>query len=332
MTADHPLTNHSSLPRFWVRACEQMCAPRDRAGADYTVTELLRPAYQALLLEKYGPTTPEDVSLFGDRMLGVGVHRALEVGAKRLEDGAVLGGFSEVRLSSTFAGKVVSGATDQFELLQGNDDETFLDQTEGVLWDLKTCRVWAVTWFLKGRGKNEWEAQVNAYAELWRRAGFTPKALKILAVMKDWSFRDAERGDEGYPKHQEVVLEMPLWSPEKAVAFIEGRVEAHEKARRVGEKKTPICTPEERWAKEDAWAVHSFVGGEQSARAHRVFDTEAEAEAECEDVNRKQLSKAPSARKHYEVVFRKGEDTRCRPRFCRICSSCSYWSANGIKF
>lgn len=326
----HAITNTHGLPAFWVAACERAIGVR-KIDAAYSVTDLIRPVHQSILIRAYGEECSEDASLFANRLMGTGLHAILEQAGNTTH-----GVIAEKRLSGVFGGVVVSGATDQFSS-SDDSDETLVHA--GTVWDVKTCRASAVTQFNEGRSKSDWECQVNAYAELWRRYGIGVDAVKILAVMKDWSWRDAGR-KPGYPQAQVAVLELPLWPSSKVVQWIENRVTAHEIARKHYEQSGAIpapCSPEERWSAPESWAVHSSQNGERSARAHRVFEhgdyenPAAAAIEEADEMNSKQRALAPSKRKHYEPVHRPGEDVRCRPLFCRVAQKCSYYQQFGIK-
>ena len=68
----------------------------------------------------------------------------------------------------------------------------------------------------------------------------------------------------------------------------------------------PACTPEERWAKPDKWAVMKH--GRKSAV--KVFDSEEEANANI-------------GLGDY-IEYRQGVDTKCED-YCMVNQFCPYW-------
>lgn len=67
-------------------------------------------------------------------------------------------------------------------------------------------------------------------------------------MLRDWG-----------PRHQQdglkpvEVLQVPLWSKEQALAYVQEQVKLHRGA--MEEEVLPICTPEERWATPTTYAM-----------------------------------------------------------------------------
>ena len=108
----------------------------------------------------------------------------------------------------------------------------------------KTTSVWAVM-----NDKPEWEQQLNIYAWLVAtNKKVAIKSLQIVAILKDWSKREAERKPE-YPQRNVAMINIPLWTFEEQEAFIKGRIAKHSAAEFALETDAdlPECTPQEMW-------------------------------------------------------------------------------------
>jgi len=79
------------------------------------------------------------------------------------------------------------------------------------------------------------------------------------------------------------------------------------------------CTDEERWQREDKYAVRK----ESNVRALRVFDNKKEAEKFLKE------SKTTKDSKEYVIDERKGEPIRCTGNYCKVnewCNQYQEWS------
>ena len=200
----------------------------------------------------------------------------------------------EVKLSAACGGGEVSGIFDLY------------DPAEGKVVDWKTTSVWKI---VKGEF-DDWRDQLLTYCWLIsQRDGSTPCRAEIVAVLRDWSASKA--GEAGYPPTQVAVV---------GFDFDEDEVAAHgeELAQRVDtlmelegapDDGLPMCTPEQRWAKPDVWAVMK----EGRKTAVKLFDDEEDAE---------KMAAAKGAG-HY-VDLRPGTDGKCG-RYCPASPFCSYW-------
>jgi hypothetical protein len=118
--------------------------------------------------------------------------------------------------------------------------------------------------------KPEWVQQLNCYAELLRRAGETVTGLQIVAIYRDWSKNKAH--DHNHPQSQVQIFNVPLWTEERATAFLAERVRLH-LAAQAGD--TVSCSSEERWARSTKYAL--MKEGRKSAV--KLYDEEGEARA-----------------------------------------------------
>lgn len=261
-----------------------------KGKADYSVTELLSPPRVQRLRKLYHSQMKQDVSQMLWQLMGSALHVVAERGQA---DGHV----TEERLFTTFEGVVVSGAID---VQQEEDDGV-------TIMDYKFTSAWAVM-----NEKPEWEQQQNIYGWLVRREKKkNVKGVKIIALIRDWNRREAERRED-YPKAPIQVISLRLWSHEEAEEFVRSRIAAHNtgKVAVAFDEELPLCSDEDRWVRETKYAVMK----EGRKRAVKLFDNEADAKQFAEQ------------EKGY-VETRNGEAIRCAGDFCGVSQWCSQYRA-----
>lgn len=273
------LTNKFALPEPIVEAIRNDGYTKD--GADLSVTELIAPVQQRYLMRKHWDDLEEDASDKIYSLLGKSVHSILEAANRT--------GIAERRLFITVHGLTVSGGMD-------------LVNQDGKLTDYKVSTAWK---FKQGKVPWEFEQQLNIYAEILRKNNESVTELEVVGILRDWSKLEAARSDD-YPKSQVVTMKVPMWPAEKARAFIEERVLLHKEARE--EKRIERCTPEERWARPDQWAVMS----KGMKRAVRLYASEEEA-----------ANHASQNEAHF-VEKRRGANGRC-DHYCSVNKFCSQY-------
>lgn len=276
-------TNIYSLPEPLASAIRN--DPYVKRG-DISATGLLRPPQMAALEIAHKDELTEDVSDGVWRLLGQAVHAIIE----RADNSNHL---AEEALETEVAGWKVTGKPDLLD-------------PDGVLHDWKVTSVYS---FLLG-DKPEWEAQLNIYRFLYSKYGFQVKKLQIVAILRDWV--SSKRNDPEYPPAPVQVVDIPMWDLNQTKEFIESRVMLH-KAARMGQFRD--CSPEERWARPDTWAVMR----EGRKRALRVFDNEVEAH-----------TRARSLGADHNVQHRPGGNIRCE-RFCPVVRWCEQAKALGVQ-
>ncbi len=259
--------------------------PYERVG-DISVTSLIKPPQMVFLERLHSTEIVEDVSDGLWRLLGTAVHSILE----RANLDNVL---QEERLLADVGGWIISGKPD-------------LWCEPGDLDDYKCTSVFA---FLLG-DKPEWEQQLNLYAALYRRAGFPVDRLQIKAILRDW--QRSRSVEAGYPAIPFMVVDIPVWSPNQAEAFLSARVALHQEAH--DHAIFPPCTPEERWARPDTWAVKKV--GNKRAMQGGVCETLAEAEALIAAVGATGVKT--------EMEYRPGRNIRCES-YCQAAPWCKQW-------
>ena len=284
------ITNKFNVPETLVAL-----ATRDyytKGKSDYSVTEIISPPRIQRLRRKHFEEIEQDVSDMLWMLLGTALH----VVAERSE---VLGHTNEERLSAGINGIILSGAID----LQK-------DEADGVtITDYKFTSAWALM-----NDKPEWEQQQNIYKYLVERVKKKPvKGLKICALIRDWSRRDAQNKPD-YPQAPIQVIDIPMWTFDRTEAFIKERVEMHRDSKVSADwgDELPLCSEEERWVRPTTYAVKK----DGRKTAIRVFDTQDEADA--------LLKEMPEKDKGF-IEIRKGEAVRCTGNFCGVSQWCNQY-------
>lgn len=280
------LTNKSNLPQAIVNAIK--ADPYSKGNADISVTGLLNPARKRQLEIQYQDEIEEDAADRIWSLQGQAIHNILE----RAADPTVT--LIEERLFMQRYNWTISGQFDSLVI------------SNATLQDYKNGFVHA---YQKGV-KPEWIAQLNLYRLLLIENGYiTPKRLQIVMFLRDWS--KAKARSETYPQSAVQVLDIPIWTEAETEAFLHGRLLAHGQA----QYELPLCTDEERWKSEDAFAVM----GEGNSKATATHPTLEAAEADAEE-------RTAKGRKQYHVETRTGENRRCAD-YCAVAPFCSQWKA-----
>jgi len=282
------ITNNYGLPESFVAFAK---ADRYSSGAaDISVTGLIdSPRVRVLRRENAGEAETDVVDMVW-ALFGTAVHHVLEASS----DGEKV--IQEERLFAEIGGWTVSGAIDHQEIIDGKVQIT----------DYKVTGAYSVIF-----GKQEWELQQNCYAHLVRLTkGLEVSAIRICAIIRDWNRRKAMMEPE-YPKTPVVVIDLPLWSAERAHAYMLERVALHQNADMMFDLKgeEPLCSDEERWLRGEKWAVMKG----SAKRAAKLCNTEQEA---IEYVGTDNALR---------VEHRPGEYVRCDGDYCGVAEFCSQY-------
>lgn len=283
------LTNRFGIPETFVNVLKR--PTYSKGAAHLSVTQLINSPKIVALTKKFEAELEQDVADMVWSIFGSAIHNILEHGKD--ENHLV-----EERIHSMVDGWKISGAVD----LQVVDDQGGIS-----IRDYKTTSVWAVM-----NEKIEWEQQLNIYAWLVDtvKEDFHVTDLGIVAIIRDWSRRDAARNPD-YPQAPVKEIPIKLWPYEERKEFVQSRITSHsacEFAMETGEDLPP-CTPEEMWEKPTTWAIKK-VGG---VRAKSVHDTEESM-----------LKALEIAGPAYEIEVRPGSRTRCES-FCPVNTYCQQW-------
>ena len=300
------ITNNKGFPEALVKAGTN--DTYSRGTADRSVTGLLAPPRQAALIERHDGMISEDVSERTFALYGQLVHLLLERAGEQSRNA-----INEERLYAEVGGWTISGQTDTLTLTE--------DQRSWIISDYKFVTSYKFKRSYSGELviPEDYEQQLNLYSHLLRENGFKVDGLKIVAIYRDWSKLEAKR-DKNYPQLGAETHDIPLWSEDKAKAFIEERVRLHQDAMFLGNKyaeaasNLPECTDEERWAKPDKFALMPTA---KSARARKLFNSEVDATA---------WAAANNMKPGWVIEHRRGVNTRCES-YCLVSDYCTQFQA-----
>lgn len=280
------VTNFTNLPEPVFQALTK--SDYTKGKSNRSVTQLIDSPRVRILRKENDAQISEDAADMLWSVLGTAVH-------KMFEEHEVDGHVSEERLYAEVDNWVISGAID----VQRGDDGGGL-----TVLDYKCTSAWSVV-----HGKPEWEKQLNFYAWLVENTkGIEVNGLQIVAVLRDWQRKKAEV-DSGYPQAPIVMVDIPLWSSERREEYVKERVRLHQEAEfeRLTGGDLPHCSAEERWQKDDTFAVKK----KGNKRALRVFDSMKDAEAYLKEGQ--------------ELEIRKGRPVRCEDNYCKVASFCDQY-------
>ena len=281
------LTNKFNLPDTFVNVIQRPTYSKGKAHI--SATELINSPRIVQLKKKHWEDITQDASEMVWSLFGSAVHNILEHGKDKHH-------IVEERLHTNFEGWDISGAIDLQEV----------EEDGIVINDYKVTSAWAVI-----NEKAEWGEQLNIYAWLVERVKKIPvKKVQIVAIIRDWSARDAVNR-EGYPPSPIAVIEYPLSTFTAREEYITKKIEQHNEAyfaMTTGEELQE-CTPEDMWEKPTTYALKK-IGG---VRAKKVYSILTEAEAGLAD-----------AGKGHEIETREGERTRCQ-KYCQVSQFCSQY-------
>jgi len=285
------LTNRHGLAAAWEAAVKGSAEEYQKAGW-LSCTTLIAPVRVGILRKRHDDEITEDVADRIWMLLGSAVHYVLHQASK---DGQAI---TEERFLIPIKGRDISMQPDRIEAIPGTNPPEF------ILRDFKTTSIWSVLLDTK----KDWIAQLNVYAYGCRKLGVNVTQLVIEALIKDWSYGDWMKDKERYPECQIMAIPIQVWTDAQCEEYLNRRVSEFEAAWDLADAEIPVCTPEERWARPDKWAVQK----PGAARATKVCDTREEAER--------------NAKPGMEIVHRPGADIRCE-RFCSVRKWCSYFAA-----
>jgi hypothetical protein len=188
------------------------------------------------------------------------------------------------------------------------------DATTKDLQDYKVTSIWS--WLIERKAKGEWIEQLNINALALRLLTFEVKKLSIIAMFRDWSASAEKRGDyndkttgtHSLPVPFKV-LDIPLWNNDKTKEYILRRVNLFKTAIAQKDDEIPDCSAEERWHKDDTWAVYK-TGNKKALKIHMS--------RESADAHVMELGSG------YTIQYRPGEDVRCLS-YCDVCGWCSFY-------
>ena len=292
------LTNKLNLPQPFVEAAT---SSHEYKPHRYSVTEVLGGTCEAILKRRHSGEGEEDVADRVWAIFGTAVHEVL-----RHAKG------TDTQLQENWMSVPIEGT--EYEI-SGIFD--LYDDSTGTVTDYKT----ASTWKVKFGDFSDWRKQTLAYCWMLRKFGFDARRGEIVALLKDHSKRDARlKASEGYPPHP--VYQISWDFTDEDFDQIESDVDAwfaevvHEET--VEDAYLEPCSPEQRWHKDDKWAV--MRKGQK--RAVKLFDSKDDALGFMDWL----LNQASNKGKPLYIEERRGEDTKCES-YCSVAEFCPYYQA-----
>ncbi len=296
-------TNKDNLSPCWVEAAQ---------FDDYvklgwrSVTGLINPVQVTILCERYDERIEVDVGDRLDMFQGNAMHALLA----RVADPKL--NAIEEQFTIWVLDKEISLTPDR--LTMNDEDDTI------ILTDYKYTTVWKV----KFKSYDDYERQVNMYGYACRLQDKKVTRLVMELFMKDWNLRDFEQEQISqekkgyscdYPSTRAVSVPIRVWSDERCKTYLEARIKLYMEAETLPDNQLPECSPEDRWMKNEKWAVKK-IGGKK-AKAGGVCDTEFEAKAFIAGIKKD--------RHLYEIEHREGQNTRCE-RYCSAKPFCHQYN------
>jgi len=286
------ITNKYGISNSTYKAILKYQSEYDIMGANISVTGLIAPPRQRLLLKRHDKQIEVDAGTMFHVLDGQADHTVIEKASQECE---VL---EEQKFVHEFCGWKVKGQADYWE-------------PPHTLYDIKRTSVYAVK---NNKVKPEWEAQTNIYGYFFRLAGFPVKKIFIEARLRDHLPVQAMR-DRNYPQIPYKKVSVPVWNDEKVLAYIEERVKLHQKAEELDDNDLSFCTEDERWTRPTKWAV--MKKGRKSAI--KLYDDDEDARNHIDDAS-------VNDRLKLELQERPGENIRCARGYCKAAPFCNQWA------
>ncbi|MCP3683362.1 MAG: hypothetical protein GY861_11795 [bacterium] len=260
--------------------------------SDYTTTEIIDSVQKVILTRQHKNELVKDVSEEIYALLGKSVHTILE----RAEATAIV----EKRLYMDIGNTKIGGKFDRLALITSEGGFS------GLLQDYKIASVWEAIYGLKQDRIN----QQNVYSLLLTENDYKVDKLEIIMIFRDWQMSKA-KFDPKYPQLQVARIEVPLWTEEKQLRYLQERVKLFKDAEN---GNILPCTDEERWYSGDKYAV--MKAGRKSAV--RVLNTKQEAD---DYIMQNELDT-----KKISVEYRPGVNRRCED-YCAVKQFCPQYQA-----
>jgi hypothetical protein len=325
------LTNEYGAPDEIVRAIQN--DSYTKGGADFSVTELIKPPQIRRLWNEHEEEISVDVRDEMFKLQGTAVHNYLDRAPKceqcdgtgewwlgldsypsdipttiweKLKVWSRLGVDSLVPCDSCDGtGVIDDGKIRERRFYAEHNGVTISGAVDlidgGVVTDYKVTSAYSVK-----RGlKQDWERQLNLYAWLLRQNDMTATKLNIVCICRDWMKSRAGKSD--YPDSPVVVLSVPVWRDGRQDDYVDQRIRLHT------QESTIPCTPEERWAR-GAYQVNPMHSGGGKPRS---FDTLQDAT----DYINKQKSGS------YKMVDGNAKYVRCED-WCEVAPFCPQWKGD----
>lgn len=293
------ITNKHNLPEPYFKSCLRDDHPRFDWDT-FSVTELMKGTKEIVLNRRYYQELEQDCVDMIWTVFGTAVHKVMEGHEGEQE-------LAEQRISmeipcSEYGIRHVSGGFDLYNA------ETQL------ITDYKTTGVYSYQMKLREGTDSDWAKQLRVYWLILAKAGFPVRDVRNTVFLKDWSKTQARR-DRSYPQrpilnidyefngsfNSEVASYMQADLAQKIIEILD--------CKDLPENQIPDCSKEERWERDECWAVMK-EGRKSAVKRH---DSEFEAERHLADLGKG----------HY-IEHRLGTPVKCID-YCSCASKCSFY-------
>lgn len=246
--------------------------PERLRNQEFSLSTLLSPPQKAILLKKHRRDIRINAACNHWSLIGTSIHSALEsyeIGIKERRYGYLI--------------------RDLDALVHHKSD---LILPDGVYIDWKNVACSSMKY-----PKDDWEAQLNFGAWLAQGNGWYVKdgalakskdiqinRICVIANLVDWKPHKPECLQ--ISKEGSVIIDIPIWEPERVVAWFRERAELHIKAREDG---PPPCTDEERWQR-NFYKVYGYTKAgvlSKMAATSETFESEEEAQKWADENEKK---------------------------------------------
>lgn len=279
------ITNRNKLPQPFVDAVSSDYKAKEKR---YSVTTLLKPVREIMLMRRHGDEIETDVSDMIWAIFGTAFHSVLERSseAKHL--------LKEKSLQMKFSDYTLSGRSDLY------------NTASGCVVDYKVCTAFKV---LK-KDFEDYRLQGLMYALMLRNMGYKVRKAQFILVLRDWQ-KNKAKFDKAYPQSQVFVKEFKFTDAdfEFITKWIIDKFAEIEIAEKLADDALPECTVVDRWNSGQMFAV--MKKGRKAAL--RVLSSKEEAE------------KYQEAHDGDFIQERQGEDKKCK-EYCSCCRFCSYYN------
>jgi hypothetical protein len=285
------IENPENMSAGWMNLAERTFSEYDFKG-DYSATDLLLSPRQFRLKKRHTPKIK--LSRMADSMAGWALHKCLQTSINDI-DKFVAEKRMYIKWSPAEGLRPVTiGAKPDLMVKDGKD---------WTLINYKSTKAYAAM-----RIKDEWEQQTNTEAYVARLNGYNVTSIWVEVYVRDWAHHERMQ-NPNYPSSPLTRVPYPVWSEKKTLDLISQKVILLESHRMTPDEQLPDCTHEERWAKNDTWAV--IRQGSTRAMSGGVKNSQAAAEALALE------QKVPC-----KIEFRQGESPRCH-MYCDSREVCS---------
>lgn len=276
------ITNNLNLPQAFVKAVNK---ERHNKQGSYSATTLNKGVKEIILQERHWEELSVDVADNVWAIWGSAVHELFE---KISDDN-----FHEEKFEIPISKSLITGTVDSY------------DMENGIINDWKTASVWKVQF----KDFKDWKNQGLTYAWLLKKNGLEVRKCRFITLLKDHS-KSKAKTDLSYPQSPVFVYEFEVSAKdlEETEKRILEKVKAIENAEKQNDDEIAECSPEERWADNEKWAV--MKNGRKSAV--KLFDNLNDAENYAGELGNSYFVE------HREAVSRKcGEYCLCKD-FCNF--------------